>query len=565
MYMDFFHFSRPPFQNTADPSFFYSSEIHREALATLLYGIQGRKGLVVLVGPVGSGKTILLKKLVAERPQDRCIVLTNPWFTPDQLIDFLLDQLGAPEGRGDPFARLQTIAEENCTDDHRIALIIDEAHLLSEPTMEAVRLLLNLENAQGKLIQLVLSGQEELLKILERYRMRPLRQRVALIEHLSPFDLDDTLGYIQHRLRMAGGDPYLFPRHCVDRIHTESKGLPRLLNQICDNALIFAFGRQSRQIELQDIESALAKLPPAFEEEHPSLTGSTPPPAQNIPEPPPAPPPAPKPSVTQKIPLDTTAGTAPFSPFFASPSSGSPLSSPDTPLSSQNADAMPFQNRPPETTVKRQPPTLVVVIAVGVLAMTIGAGAAWWWFQRPATPAEHLSSPPYTAQPARGIPGKNSDQPQSLPLPMGQEVFTVPVRDTSSLIEKITQHFGADNTSVRDLVSSINPGLDLENPPANTQLRLPRLRRDDLVVADARGRFYLYYGSLADQNLAQIARQDLSASPYPVLTLTGAIANREVYRVYLGPFENMQDARAAANMIWLYLPSYLPNLQGGKQ
>lgn len=625
MYLEFFHFARPPFANTADPAFFYPSAAHREALATLRYGIDGRKGLSLLTGAVGSGKTMLLRKLVADHPEYRSLFLTNPWLSPNELFALLVQGWGgeAPSSSGvEPLALLHKMLSDEVTkrEDLRFVLLVDEAHLLPEDSLEAVRLLLNLEEPRGKLVQIVLSGQEELAPLLKQHHMRPLLQRVALVEHLRPFDLDDTIGYVQHRLRTAGGDPYLFPRPCLEWIHRASRGVPRLINQICDHALIFAYGRQSRTVERQDVEAALAKLPlgAVFLEPEPvreppaaaqaaSDTGAPsdrPTPSETNGSPEPAVEERPAEEVPSLSPGPSVAALGePGGQAFADAqkaASGTPGAWAFADVQGVTPGIMgPPSSPSPPAAGSRRPslsPLLLQVVSV-IVALLLGVGLAYWWLERRAVDGGPLSDravPSSTNVGRRGdaapaaprseremggsgkesalVPGPSGmevggssragktasslgDLPSSLPLPVATRYKERVVTDAKELLAALSDHFGVDNSTVRDLFTAANPGVAIDRVAPNTRIRLPQLRREEMIVADNRGRFYLYYATLADDQQAAAVKERLAPFGVAVVALPVTLAGQTVSRLYLGPFTAFDEAARVAELVrFTYLP-----------
>ncbi|RMD68793.1 MAG: peptidoglycan-binding protein, partial [Gammaproteobacteria bacterium] len=289
MYKEFFRLRQYPFQNTTDPSFFFEGEQHREALARMQYGIVEGKGLVLVTGKVGSGKTTLAKIFVNRLgPEWKVIFLDNPWLTAAEFLRYIYRALSGEGGEGDvPLSaiheRLLALEEEG----KRVLLVVDEAQLLPLDTLQAIRLLYNLETPERKLIQVLLLAQDEFMGMLQSSPLRAFKQRISLFYHLGYLSLDETDAYIQHRLRVAGADPYLFPRHCVERIYQASQGCPRVINQICDDALLFAYGRNQARIIPEVVEEAIAKW---REHENPERIVAPEPPPQGQPSRP-APPP----------------------------------------------------------------------------------------------------------------------------------------------------------------------------------------------------------------------------------------------------------------------------------
>jgi general secretion pathway protein A len=260
MYNAFFGLKESPFNLTPDPAFLYRSRQHEEALANLIYGVQSRKGFIVLTGEVGTGKTTMLECLrdfLAARHIDFAF-LFNSRLNVEQffeLIAYDLDLRCGRRSKTEVLIALNQLLIENANDGRTTALIIDEAHNLEWDVLEEVRLLGNLENRRGKLLQIVMAGQPELDRKLDAPSLRQLKQRIALRCTLRPFELEETIEYVNTRLARAGMSPQtVFPPELLQEIHLRSQGIPRLINAICDNLLLTAFALESRVATLEMLE-----------------------------------------------------------------------------------------------------------------------------------------------------------------------------------------------------------------------------------------------------------------------------------------------------------------------
>jgi general secretion pathway protein A len=257
MYKSFFQLTRNPFDLTPDPNCFVSTKRHNEALAALYYGVRWHKGFVVVTGEVGTGKTLLLRcllRLLKESKDVAYAYVFNGRLTPVEFLQYILSDFGLPtsgKNKSELLIQLGQFLISRGSKKLTTVLIVDEAHLLSEEILEEVRLLSNLETADDKLIQVVLVGQPELDEKLDSLGLRQLKQRIALRAQLAPLDLDETQEYIEKRLQIAGaplqGDP-IFPPETVAVVYKHSHGLPRLINTICENALIASYARQGHSV-----------------------------------------------------------------------------------------------------------------------------------------------------------------------------------------------------------------------------------------------------------------------------------------------------------------------------
>lgn len=254
MYRQFFGLASLPFDLTADLRFLYMTARHREALSNLHYGASASKGLILLVGEAGTGKTTIIRAFLAARAAaaDRFIYVDNPRLSRSEFYELLAWRMGlspaAAASKAQFLVEVESVAARRRTGE-RAVLIIDEAQAMPEEFMEEVRLLTNLETEREKLLSIVLSGQQEIADRLEEPAFRSLKQRVALRCELTPFDLEETAGYIAGRIRTAGGDPArIFTRDAVVAIHEHSHGIARTISVICDNALLSGFASDVRPV-----------------------------------------------------------------------------------------------------------------------------------------------------------------------------------------------------------------------------------------------------------------------------------------------------------------------------
>mgnify|MGYP001600162572 CR=1 FL=1 len=254
MYQSFYGFKEMPFNITPDPRFLYLSPTHLEALQHLKFGVQERKGFIALIGEVGCGKTTLCRRFLNELDPARfdTALILNPRITETQMLKAILTELGETKlarSQSDLVAQINRVLLERIEKGRDIVLIIDEAQNLSFEVLEQIRLLSNLETDRQKLLQIVLMGQPELKEILARPELRQLRQRILVHYELHPLSLADMQHYIQHRLTLAGasGRP-TFTRWALRAIHRASKGIPRIVNNLCDKALLAAYIVESDEV-----------------------------------------------------------------------------------------------------------------------------------------------------------------------------------------------------------------------------------------------------------------------------------------------------------------------------
>ena len=259
MYCEFFGFARMPFDNTADPQFFFKTAEHEEALATLVYGVTQRRGLTVVTGLPGSGKTLLAHILVESlRAQADVATIFHAPESGHDLVASLCRQLGvrcrSSHSTGELVERLQSHLATQFYKDRSVVVIIDEAQNMSPDVLEHLRMLGNMEKDSAKLLQVVLLGQQELLHTLQQPALAQLCQRIFCSCQLKSLARDQTRNYIRHRLNVAGSpDVEVFSDEAIDLIHNLSSGLPRLINQIADNALLAAYSASRKTVDRQTV------------------------------------------------------------------------------------------------------------------------------------------------------------------------------------------------------------------------------------------------------------------------------------------------------------------------
>jgi putative secretion ATPase (PEP-CTERM system associated) len=293
MYERFYELRERPFALSPDPDYLYPSRVHREALDYLRYGLESHAGFVVITGEIGSGKTTLLQTLLRGVDSQTTVArIVNTMLEPRELLETIMIDFGLdPAGKSKPLL-LRDLAQYLV--DQRLAgrmvlLVIDEAQNLSLGALEELRMLSNLETEKSKLLQIVLVGQPHLREQLGAPELEQLRQRITVSYHLTPLDAGETANYINHRLRRAAlGAPIEFPREATGAIHGRSRGVPRIINVICDAALVFGYAEERRSVDLSLVQEVLAEL---------ELTGVLPPPGST--------------NVTESAPMTPAAAVAP--------------------------------------------------------------------------------------------------------------------------------------------------------------------------------------------------------------------------------------------------------------
>ena len=263
MYCSHFSMQRLPFNNTPDPAFYYSTPDHEEALATLQYAAQQRKGFVLVTGEVGAGKTLIGRIFLRQMdPSAKIAVISNTHLNGRQLLAAICSEFGitapAESSNLELTQRLQEFLVEQFARNRHVVVVLDEGQNLPDESFEELRMLGNLEADDAKLLQVCILGQPELRDRFRKPSMRQLDQRLFRRFHLSALNPQQTGEYIRHRLNVAGAqNEGLFTNEAIDRIYAASKGIPRLINQICDNALLTGYGRDVLVIDAAIIDLVL--------------------------------------------------------------------------------------------------------------------------------------------------------------------------------------------------------------------------------------------------------------------------------------------------------------------
>ena len=265
MYERFYQLRERPFALSPDPEYLYPSRVHQEALDYLRYGLESQAGFIVITGEIGSGKTTLLQSLLRNLDSQTSVGrIVNTMLEPRELLETIMIDFGLdPAGKSKPLM-LRDLSQYLV--DQRLAgrlvlLVIDEAQNLGLPSLEELRMLSNLETEKSKLLQIVMVGQPNLRDKLAAPELEQLRQRITVSYHLPPLDAEETCNYINHRLRRAAlAAPLEFPREATDLIHARSRGVPRIINVICDATLVFGYAEERSVFDAAMLSEVLTEL-----------------------------------------------------------------------------------------------------------------------------------------------------------------------------------------------------------------------------------------------------------------------------------------------------------------
>jgi len=264
MYLEAYGLKNSPFNITSDPQLFFESLSHKEALAALIYGIQERKGIILITGEVGTGKTTLCKALLKKLPLEvKTSLILNPYFSEVQLLRAIVEDFGLEvrkRSRLDIVEKLNSFLVNISLSGENAVLIIDEAQNLTSRQLEQIRLLSNLETAKDKLLQIILVGQPELKEKLNKFGLRQIRQRIFVKHDIFPLREEEVKEYVEYRLQQSGTSEISILPESYKVIYEFSKGIPRLVNMICDRALLLGFVKEKKVFDQEMFKVCMREL-----------------------------------------------------------------------------------------------------------------------------------------------------------------------------------------------------------------------------------------------------------------------------------------------------------------
>jgi len=266
MYLDYFGLKETPFSIAPDPRYLYMSDKHKDALAHLIYGVRNEGGFILVTGEVGTGKTTICRCLMEQLPeQTQVAYVFNPRLNAIELLTTICDEFQIPVARDEQTTkclidRIFNYLLQAHAAGRNPVLIIDEAQNLSIEVLEQIRLLTNLETSRKKLLQVVLIGQPELRDLLKRHELRQLAQRITARYHLSPLSRHEVALYVNHRLAVSGQPLPLFPERVLKQVYRVTQGIPRLINLVCDRALLGTYAEDRERVTLSVLKRASAEV-----------------------------------------------------------------------------------------------------------------------------------------------------------------------------------------------------------------------------------------------------------------------------------------------------------------
>ncbi len=557
MYNGYFGFREMPFNVTADPRYFYTNPVYQEAYASLLYGIRGRKGFIVLTGEVGTGKTTLLRKLMNNPEKNvRLVFFYNTTLTFEELVSFTCEELALPVKSGVRLQKIQALNEflvAQSKKEGTVVLLVDEAQNLTDDVLENLRLLSNLETANEKLLQIVLAGQSELEVKLSQPQLRQVKQRVALWCRLDRLKDREVGPFINYRLGVVGYEREdLFTADAVREVASYSKGIPRLINIICDNSLLIAYATSAKQVSADMIKEVAGDLRLVTEVQVPSGEAPT---AKTVGR-------GGKNDKEKhgdvKAEGRVSDSSRPFSPVVVGSLAmvilvvlfgGAVLYEPD--LNQWLPDLLPSNFKPatPQHTVGPQPSRDSNPVSQGAKPVSPHEAGVASSRQAEAVPFPNKDGngrgqvkSSSTLEPARpsaettAVAGKQRDR-------------SVVVQWGNTIRRIATDAYGADRALLAmDLLKEFNPRIeDLNQVQAGQQLSLPPLTRETLLRKQPDDSYRLILGSFLNSLEARHLGEAVRLKGYEVVITARKVSESLLlHRVEIGGLKNIE----AANRAW---------------
>ena len=545
MYTTFYGLRLKPFENTPDTRFLYPSESHREILASLKYGVENSKGFILIAGAVGTGKTTMIYSLLKSiDPAYIVFNIFNPKWKFAEIIKFLAIKIGVYVEKKDSIQildDLKTRLEKLDYSGKRVVLIIDEAHLLSESALEDIRLISNIEKENKKLIQIVLVGQNEIYQTLQKDSLKTLKQRILINRELKPLTRADSRHYIRHRLNIAGANIDLFDKSALFLIWRKSGGIPRIINHICDNALLIGLAEEKQIIGAKIIKEVVKDMETGHKKSRyhlngphfrlrwfavyaaialtiligvflPSIQLSQIEDLKNIPDL----------SIISAQKEKNLQSGAKFVKKFETTFTKVTKQDSAKPSESQRSPQSPNLNG----AIHPDPETTRYDIKTAGMAGTDTPVVV------PTIRKVGLKPPPLTK-----IQNDNNTNNSELIKK------TKKVMPKEYLYKIAAEEYGTVNDTVLDIIHMANPEIKNLNLIFPGQIvRLPQISRQDLIVKDSNGRFHIHYASHYKFKDAQITVQSIVRDNLEAFASPSIQGDNSVYRVYCGNYISRIEA-----------------------
>jgi type II secretory pathway predicted ATPase ExeA len=510
MYEQHFGFEESPFSITPDPRFFYANSVYLEAYATLSYGIEAKKGFIAITGEVGTGKTTLLRKLMLSLDKTiQTVLVFNTDVTFNELLRVISRDLGLPTAGRDRLGLVEGLNDyliEQLEHGRTVCLLIDEAQHLSDESLEGLRLLSNLETDRQKLLQIVLMGQPELQAKLDQPHLRQLKQRIALRAELARLGDEEIGSYISFRLRVAGSDnPDLFDNRAIQKIASYSKGIPRLVNVICDNALVIAFAASQKNISADIIGEVARDLRIA-----PGI------------------------HLTQ----NETSQAYPIS----EPVAGAAILSGDTPVR--------ISNQKLASLAAGMAAALVIVILFGFASLSdpekffMGATESLNGYQKNLAEWASLITRQKADQKKTSVKVANAEIQIAAIDPKSND-HRVTIQSGSTIFQIATDAYGSSAVLGMDLIREFNPDIpNLNWINAGKDLLLPALTEKTLLRQQTDGSFRLVVASFLSRKEAEEFAERIVRDGLRVIVTVKPVSNNLVlHRLEINELKDLEDAK----------------------
>ena len=521
MYEHHFGFRESPFSITPDPRFFYANSVYLEAYANLRYGIEAKKGFIAVTGEVGTGKTTLLRKLMLSLDKTiQTVLVFNTDVTFNELLRVISRELGLSTAGKDRLSMIEGLNDyliEQLEHGRTVCMLIDEVQNLSDESLEGLRLLSNLETDRQKLLQIVLMGQPELQAKLDQSHLRQLKQRIAIRSELARLRDDEVGSYINFRIRVAGCDnPELFHSDAVEKIAFYSKGIPRLINVICDNALVIAFAGSEKSVSPEVIGEVVRDLRIAPENQ--LIHDQT----------------------NQLTPNQSDRARA-----VAEPAAGAEILSSET--------TVPISKRKPiGAFATAAAASLAIVILLGFASLTdpgkffTGASESLSGYQK------------NLAEWALLVTGQNANRPKRMNVKIADTRQQTPeitaksndhrltIQNGSTVFQIATDAYGSRSAILGiDLIKEFNPDIaNLNWINAGQDLLLPALNEETLLRQQPDGSFRLIVASFLSRREAEDFAERIVRDGFPVVVTVRPVSNNLVlHRLEINGLRNREDAK----------------------
>ena len=520
MYEQHFGFRESPFSITPDPRFFYANSVYLEAYANLRYGIEAKKGFIAVTGEVGTGKTTLLRKLMLSLDKTiQTVLVFNTDVTFNELLRVISRELGLPTAGKDRLSMIEALNDyliEQLEHGRTVCMLIDEVQNLSDESLEGLRLLSNLETDRQKLLQIVLMGQPELQAKLDQSHLRQLKQRIAIRSELARLRDDEVGSYINFRIRVAGCDnPELFHSDAVEKIAFYSKGIPRLINVICDNALVIAFAGSEKYVSPEVIGEVVRDLRIAPENQ--LIDDQT----------------------NQLIPNQTDRARG-----VAEPAASAEIPSSET--------TVPISKRKPiGTLAAAAAASLAIVILLGFASLTdpgrffTGASESLNGYQKNLAEWALLVTGQNANRPKMNVKIADTRQ-QTAEISAKSNDHRLTIQNGSTVFQIATDAYGSRSAILGiDLIKEFNPDIaNLNWINAGQDLLLPALNEETLLRQQPDGSFRLIVASFLSRREAEEFAERIVRDGFPVVVTVRPVSNNLVlHRLEINGLKNREDAK----------------------